>query len=58
MKDKMNDIEKIDLLTDLIIFTIAKLQQITGMSQEEVMARIKEESDKSNMLIDEIESQE
>ena len=51
----MNDLQKIDLLTDLIILTIAKLQQITGMKDDEVMAKIKEESERSNRLIGKIE---
>ena len=51
----MNDLQKIDLLTDLIILTIAKLQQITGMNDDEVMAKIKEESERSNQLIEKIE---
>ena len=51
----MNDLQKVDLLTDLIILTIAKLQQITGMNDDEVMAKIKEESERSNRLIDKIE---
>ena len=49
----MNDLQKIDLLTDLIILTIAKLQQITGMKDDEVMAKIKEESERSNKLVEE-----
>ena len=51
----MNDLQKIDLLTDLIILTIAKLQQITGMNDDEVMAKIKEESERSDRLIGKIE---
>ena len=49
----MNDLQKIDLLTDLVILTIAKLQQITGMNDDEVMAKIKEESERSNRLVEE-----
>ena len=49
----MNDLQKVDLLTDLVILTIAKLQQITGMNDEEVMAKIKEESERSNKLVEE-----
>ena len=49
----MNDLQKIDLLTDLIIITIAKLQQITEMSDDEVLAKIKAESERSDRLVEE-----
>ena len=50
----MNDLQKIDLLTNLIILTITKLQQITGMTDDEVLVKIKEESERSNRLIEKI----
>ena len=42
-------------LVMLIIDMIAKLQQITGMNDDEVMAKIKEESERSDRLIGKIE---
>lgn len=51
---EQDKLEAINNVIDMIVMALISLQEISGMSKDEIMNRVKTESEKTDNLIDQL----